>query len=131
MTKKIKLGLLIGLAIVALAGCRKSASNQNVNANANAGHEAPVGGTAPAGEKFFFRGTIANKLRIEMALVREGERLNGNYFYPRVGKNINLNGTIDKNGNVDLKETDENGKDTGVFKGQWKPATNTPDTSLN
>ena len=131
MTKKIKIGVLVGLAMILLAGCRKSASNQNVNANANsAGHEAPVGGAAPAGEKFFFRGTIANKLRIEMALVREGERLNGNYFYPRVGKNINLNGTVDKNGSVDLKETDEDGKDTGVFKGQWKPATNTPDTSL-
>jgi hypothetical protein len=132
MTRKNKFGLLLVLAIIALAGCRKSGPNQNTNANAPApGHEAPVGGAAPAGEKFFFRGTIANKLRIEMALVREGERLNGNYFYPRVGKNINLNGTIDKNSNVELKETDEDGKDTGVFKGQWKPATNSPDTSLN
>jgi hypothetical protein len=132
MNKKIKFGLLLVLGIVALAGCRKSAGNTNANANgAGPAHEAPVGGAAPAGEKFFFRGTIANKLRIEMALVRESERLNGNYFYPKVGKNINLNGTIDKNGNVELKETDENGKDTGVFKGQWKPATDSPDPSLN
>ena len=132
MTRKTKFGVLLVLAIVALAGCRKSASNQNANANAaGPSHEAPVGGAAPAGEKIFLRGTIATKLRIEMALVREGERLNGNYFYPRVGKNINLNGTIDKNGNVELKETDEDGKDTGVFKGQWKPAANSPDTSLN
>ena len=131
MTKKIEFGLLLMLAIIALAGCRKSAGNQNANANATPAHEAPVGGAAPAGEKFFFRGTIANKLRIEMALVREGERLNGNYFYPKVGKNINLNGTIDKNGNVELKETDENGKDTGIFKGQWKAATNSPDPNLN
>jgi hypothetical protein len=132
MTRKNKFGLLLVLGIVALAGCRKSAPNQNANANAPApGHEAPVGGAAPAGEKIFLRGTIANKLRIEMALVREVERLNGNYFYPRVGKNINLNGTIDKNGVVELKETDEDGKDTGVFKGQWKPATNSPDASLN
>src|SRR5260370_32211746 len=65
-----------------------------------------------------------------MALVREGERLNGNYFYPKVGKNINLNGTIDKGGHVELKETDENGKDTGVFKGQWKPATDSPNPNL-
>ena len=34
---------------------------------------------------------------------------------------------MDKNGNVELKETDEDGKDTGVFKGQWKPAANSPD----
>lgn len=135
MKTRIRFGLLLLVGMIALGACRKSASNQNVNANAaTPEHEAPVGGAAPVGEKFFFRGTIttsANKLRIEMALVREGERLNGNYFYPRVGKNINLNGTIDKNGNVELKETDENGKDTGVFKGQWKPTTDSPDTSLN
>src|SRR5258707_2747610 len=132
MTKKITFGLLLLLAMIALDACRKSASNQNANANtATPDHEAPVGGTAPAGEKFFFRGTIADKLRIEVALVREAERLNGNYFYPKVGKNINLNGTIDKSGNVELKETDENRKDTGVFKGKWKPATNSPDPNLN
>jgi hypothetical protein len=135
MKTKIKFGLLLLVGLIALGACRKSASNQNVNANApTPAHEAPVGGSAPAGEKFFFRGTIttsANKLRIEMALVREGERLNGNYFYPKVGKNINLNGAIDKNGNVELKETDENGKDTGVFKGKWKPATDSPDPNLN
>ena len=132
MTKKITFGLLLLVAMIAMGACRKSASNQNANANApTPDHEAPVGGAAPAGQKFFFRGTIAGKLRIEMALVREGERLNGNYFYPKVGKNINLNGAIDKNGNIELKETDENGKDTGVFKGQWKPATNSPDPNLN
>jgi len=77
------------------------------------------GGAAPAGEKFFFRGWIAN-LSIEMALVREPERLTGTYFYPRVGKNIDLKGTIDSRGKLELRETDETGKDTGVFKGQWK-----------
>ena len=77
------------------------------------------GGAAPAGEKFFFRGWIAN-LSIEMALVRETERLTGTYFYPRVGKNIDLKGTIDSGGKLELRETDETGKDTGVFKGQWK-----------
>ncbi|HEX9545462.1 MAG TPA: hypothetical protein VF955_09765, partial [Pyrinomonadaceae bacterium] len=135
MKTKITFGLLLLVGIISLGACRKSASNQNANANAaTPAHEAPVGGAAPAGEKFFFRGTIttsANKLRIEMALVREGERLNGNYFYPKVGKNINLNGTIDKSGNVELKETDENGKETGVFKGKWKPATDSPDPNLN
>jgi len=86
------------------------------------------------GEKFYFRGTIttgANNLRIEMAFVRDGDRLTGAYFYPKVGKNIALAGTIDQDGNVELKETDESGKDTGVFKGKWKPATDSPDPSLN
>ena len=133
MKTKISLGILLMIfGIIGLGSCRKSPGNQNANGNAaTPAHEPPVGGAAPAAEKFFFRGTIANKLRIEMTLVHEGDRLNGNYFYPRVGKNINLNGTIDKSGNIELKETDENGKDTGVFKGQWKPATDSPDSSLS
>lgn len=135
MKPKIQLTLLLLLGVIALGACRKSATNQNANSNAATPQlDAPVGGSAPAGEKFFFRGTITtgtNTLRIEMALVRDGERLNGNYFYPRFGKNINLNGTVDKSGKVELKETDENGKDTGVFKAQWKPATDSPDPSLN
>jgi uncharacterized protein DUF3298/peptidoglycan-N-acetylmuramic acid deacetylase PdaC-like protein len=135
MKPKIQLTLLLLLCVIALGACRRSATNQNANSNAGTPQlDAPVGGSAPAGEKFFFRGTITtgtNTLRIEMALVRDGERLNGNYFYPRVGKNINLNGTVDKSGKVELKETDENGKDTGIFKGQWKPATDSPDPSLN
>jgi hypothetical protein len=93
-----------------------------------------VGGSAPAGEKFYFRGTIttgAGNLTIEMTLVRDGDRLTGTYFYPKVGKNITLGGTIDKAGNVELKESDESGKNTGVFKGKWKPATDSPDPSLN
>jgi hypothetical protein len=66
-----------------------------------------------------------------MTLVRDGDRLTGTYFYPKVGKNITLGGTIDKAGNVELKESGESGKDTGVFKGKWKPATDSPDPSLN
>ncbi len=135
MTVKIKLLPLLLLGIVMLGACRKSTSNQNANSNAaTPQQEAPVGGLAPVSEKFYFRGTIttgANKLRIEMTLVRDGERLNGNYFYPKVGKNINLNGTIDKSGKVELKETDENGKDTGVFKGNWQRAADSPDPGLN
>jgi len=127
--------LFLALALIAVSACRKQAgSQQTVNSGEPATPEAPVGGTAPAGEKFYFRGTIttgANNLRIEMALVRDGDRLTGTYFYPRVGKNINLAGTIDKDGNVELKETDESGKDTGVFKGKWKPATDSPDPGLN
>jgi hypothetical protein len=135
MKAKINITLLLLFGMILVSACRKSTGNQNANGNAaTPQHEAPVGGPAPAGEKFYFRGTIttgANNLRIEMNLVRDGERLNGNYFYPKVGKNINLNGTIDKSGNVELKETDENGKDTGVFKGKWKPATDSPDPNLN
>ena len=125
---------MLVLVIVAVSACRKPAGSQQTANSSEPTHEAPVGGTAPAGEKFSFRGTIttgANDLRIEMALVRDGDRLTGTYFYPKVGKNIALLGTVDKAGNVELKESDESGKETGVFKGQWKPATDSPDPGLN
>lgn len=127
--------LLFAIVVVTLGACRKQAgSQQTVNKGEPATPEAPVGGSAPTGEKFYFHGTIttgASNLRIEMALVRDGNRLTGTYFYPKVGKNIALTGTVDKDGNVELKESDESGKDTGVFKGKWKPATDSPDPGLN
>src|SRR2546423_1813150 len=117
---RIKLYLMLAIVIAICGACRKSAGNQNSNANAPAPLQETVGGgAAPVGEKFNFRGLIAS-LKIEMTLVRDGERLTGTYLYPRVGKNIDLSGSIDSTGNVDLRETDETGKQSGVFKGKWK-----------
>src|SRR5258708_13815671 len=124
--------LLLLVALLSLGACRKQASTEpTAKSNEAAVHEAPGGGKGLAGEKFFYRGTIANNLSIEMILTRDGDRLTGTYFYPKVGKSINLGGTVDKDGNVELKESDESGKDTGIFKGKWKPATDSPDPSLN
>jgi hypothetical protein len=127
-----RLLVFLAIALISLGACRKPAATQPpANSNDTASHEAPVGGKALAGDKFYFRGTIANNLAIEMTVTRDGDRLTGTYFYPKVGKNINLAGTVDKDGNVELKESDESGKDTGVFKGKWKPATDSPDPALN
>lgn len=123
--------LFLVVALITLGACRKPANQQTANSNTAAAPETPVGGKAMAGDKFYFRGTIANNLSIEMTLVRDGERLTGTYFYPRVGKNINLAGAVDKDGNVEMKESDESGSNTGIFRGKWKPATDSPDSSLN
>ncbi len=124
--------LFLAIALISLGACRKPSGNQPAaNSNETAAHEAPVGGKATTGDKFYFRGTIGNNLTIEMTLTRDGDRLTGTYFYPKVGKNINLAGTVNKDGNVELKESDESGKDTGVFKGKWKPATDSPDPTLS
>jgi hypothetical protein len=124
--------LFLGIALISLSACRKPAGTQPAaNSNETLAHEAPVGGKAMTGDKFYFRGTIGNSLVIEMTITRDGDRLTGTYFYPKVGKNINLGGTVDKDGNVELKESDESGKDTGVFKGKWKPATDSPDPTLS
>ena len=84
-----------------------------------------TGGITPQGETFHFRGAIAGTLEIQMKLVREGERLAGTYFYSKIGKDIEVRGAIDKDGNLTLKEFGAGAKETGIFKGAWKPASET------
>jgi hypothetical protein len=122
MMSRTRIILFLLTCVVLLGACRKSTSNQNSNTAGTPLQETVGGGTAPAGEKLIFRGRIAYELKIEMTLVKDSNGLTGTYFYPRVGKNINLKGSVDKDGNVDLRESDESGKETGVFKGKWKAA---------
>ena len=131
---KIRIEAIVSLIVLAVvfAGCRKPVSEQRQTPSPTpvAQEEAaPLGGTAQVGQKYFFRGTIAN-LSIEMQLVRDGENLSGSYFYPKVGKNISLSGTVDKDNNVTLNEADETGKQTGMFKGKWQTASDSPDPSI-
>lgn len=129
---KIKSTALISvlLATFACLACRKQTSVQPATASPTpVAQEAPLGGVTQVGDKYFFRGTIAN-LSIEMQLLRDGERLTGTYFYPRIGKNISLTGTVDKDNNVTLTEADESGKQTGIFKGRWQTAVDSPDPSI-
>jgi hypothetical protein len=123
--------LLFLLLITAVAGaCRKQQANKSqANNNAPAATEVPAGGEAQRGDKFLFRGNIAN-LSIEMSLVRDGDRITGTYFYPRVGKNIAVTGSVNSGGDVEMTEADETGKQTGVFKGKWQPQKDGPDSSL-
>ena len=127
------IAIIVALVATAVCGaCRKSTSQPATavaSPAAPAAEDAPIGGTAEAGTKFFFRGTIAN-LSIEMQLVRDGDRLTGSYFYPKVGKNISLTGTVDKDNNVTLTESDDSGKQTGTFKGTWQTASDSPDPSI-
>ena len=119
MKTKLCVILLTLTAIVMLGACRKSTNSNANSSSAGTMQETAVGGAATAGDKFYFRGRINYDLKVEMTLVRDGDRLTGTYFYPRVGKNIDLKGTVSKDGNVELRESDETGKDTGVFKGKW------------
>jgi hypothetical protein len=128
---KLVTTLLLLFGIIVAAGCRKPAGQQPPTTTATpvSTPEAPAGGTAQPGDKYFFRGTIAN-LSIEMQLVRDRDRLTGTYFYPKVGKNIALSGTVDSSGNVTLTESDDSGKQTGIFKGKWQTASESPDPSI-
>ena len=123
--------LIFFLLVAAIAGaCRKQEANKSqANNSTPAATEAPAGGEAQRGDKFVFRGNIAN-LSIEMSLVRDGDRVSGTYFYPRVGKNIAVTGTVNSAGDLELTEADDTGKQTGVFKGKWQPQKDGPDSSL-
>ena len=130
MKTNLKLLILIMLLAATTGACRKQEVNKSpANSSPAAPMEAPAGGAAQRGDKFLFRGNIAN-LSIEMSLVRDDDRVSGTYFYPRVGKNIALAGNVNSGGDVELTETDDTGKLTGVFKGTWQPEKDGPDPAL-
>src|SRR5438132_3019461 len=100
--KRLSIIFLVVVA-VASAGCRKTRpANQQTAANENVAvtQQDATAGAPSAGERFYFRGTIGANLKIEINLVRDGEVVTGSYFYPKVGKNIELSGTVDKDGNL-------------------------------
>ena len=138
------LAIISGLiAMLIFAACRKPASEQQPTHSPTpiAAQEAPIGGMAQVGTKYFFRGTIAN-LSIEMQLLRDGEHLSGSYFYPKVGKSIALSGNVDKDNNVwvtDAQAMDGKGghkvikfsQDGKVLEGGWRPDKGVPENPGN
>ena len=77
------------------------------------------GGTTPAPQAKYFKGSIGSSLDLQMKLVRTGDQLAGSYFYQKVGTRINVRGNVDKDGSLTLEEFDPAGKQTGIFKGIW------------
>ena len=118
--------IVILLLIVLVAGCRKSSSPPPaVGPPSGSSTPAeqlnhPVGGLTPLPETKHFKGSIGSTLDLQMKLVRNGDQLTGSYFYQKVGTQITLRGTVDKDGNLTLDEFDPSGKQTGLFKGLWK-----------
>ena len=114
---------VILIFIACLTSCKKAtAPGEQTATNNSAAIQSQVaqGGITPQGQTKYFKGSIGSTLGLQMKLVREGERLTGSYFYQKVGTKIDLNGTVDKDGNVALTEFDAGGKQTGVFQGFWK-----------
>lgn len=112
------------VAFLAFTACRKASTpSEETAASPASGQERlhPESGVTSAVETRFFKGSIGNALDLQMKLLREGEKLTGSYSYQKVGTKIDLRGAVDKDGNVTLEEFDPVGKQTGVFKGLWKP----------
>jgi hypothetical protein len=65
-----------------------------------------------------FSGAINGTIRIRMKLTQTGNTLRGTYLYEKVGKDIQLNGSLNGQQFI-LKETDAEGNHTGTFKGRF------------
>ncbi|MGH9843408.1 MAG: DUF3298 and DUF4163 domain-containing protein [Blastocatellia bacterium] len=89
---------------------------------------------APTNFKKTFVGTIGDNLAVQMDIERNGAKITGNYFYDKPGawnladKLLDLNGKVDKDGNVTLNESSYEGdtgkeKLTGTFKGKLDAVT--------
>jgi hypothetical protein len=115
---------LIILCLLASFGCRKT-STPAPSAPAPAATPAsqlnhPGGGSTPAVQAKYFKGSIGSSLDLQMKLLRTGDQLSGSYFYQKIGIKIDVRGGVDKDGNLTLEEFDPSGKQTGLFKGIWK-----------
>lgn len=122
LQKQLMIALALSLAVGASA-CRRNSATNEQSAPAPADQSAQQhadGGAATAVETRFFRGSIGSALGMQMKLQREGDKLTGSYSYAKVGKKIDLRGSVDPGGNVVLEEFDPAGKQTGIFKGVWK-----------
>jgi uncharacterized protein DUF3298/peptidoglycan-N-acetylmuramic acid deacetylase PdaC-like protein len=120
---KIRITLVV-LCLLVSFGCRKT-SPPVATAPSNAATPAAElsqsqGGTTPAPQARYFKGSIGTSLDLQMKLVRTGDQLSGNYFYEKIGTRIDVRGNVDKDGNLTLEEFDPSGKQTGVFKGIWQ-----------
>lgn len=78
-----------------------------------------------------FKGNIA-QARFVMTLRREGDTLQGSYYYAKSGSSntLSLRGKIDANGSFTMQEFDSSGKQTGEFKGTWKDDPNQSGAAL-
>jgi hypothetical protein len=78
-----------------------------------------------------FKGSVA-QARFEMTLRRQGDQLQGSYFYVKSGSanQLSLRGKINADGSFTMQEFDSSGKQTGEFKGTWKEDPNESGASL-
>lgn len=78
-----------------------------------------------------FRGNVGNA-KIEMDIKRDGNSLQGTYYYRKSGSanRLTLNGKIAADGSFTMQESDAVGKKTGEFKGKWKQDPNESGVSL-
>ena len=104
------------LFVLALLICSCSSKPSQTSSNTSNATATPSEGIT---SDQVFAGSIDGKYEIRMNLRRSGRELSGSYSYNKVGKNIDLKGTIDEQNNFVIDEFDEKGNSTGVFRGRF------------
>ena len=79
-------------------------------------------------ERFYYLGAVGEQ-GVQMALSVEGDSAKGHYYYDRVGVLLDLVGTVDAEGNVELREFTRAGsplgrQQTGTFTGKLSASPN-------
>lgn len=64
-----------------------------------------------------YEGTIQNKYEYVVKLTANNGKIKGKYLYKNKGTEINLAGTIDESGNLELEELSDKGVKNGLFIG--------------
>jgi len=65
-----------------------------------------------------YSGKIDNKYPLHIKLKSENNKINGTYFYDKIGQNIEVKGVISNDSTVTLNEFDKKGNQTGLWKGK-------------
>ena len=65
-----------------------------------------------------FAGKIDNKYPLHIKLNSENGKINGTYFYDKVGTDIEIKGTISNDSTLTLNEFDQKGNQTGLWNGK-------------
>ncbi len=102
-----------------------SASNESASAGSTAAEDTsapPSSSSAPSADKDTIKleGTIGD-IAIHMSLKIEEGTVTGTYYYDKVKQDIRLDGTIEANRMITIKEYDVDGTFTGTFDGWYTP----------
>jgi hypothetical protein len=123
--------LIFSLAIVLAVACKprtSGAANSNLdnkNASASLSSNSPTKNQS-ADNMHSFRGSIDDN-KFTMWLTRDGDQITGTYSYQKIGKDIQLKGTVDGKNALTMQEFgDGSDKVTGVFKGTWTLPNDSP-----
>jgi hypothetical protein len=123
--KKLLAAALALLLVFSAASCGKT---PNMGAKASGSDDAAQGTSAAAvtaaGDwapvPICLRGTIGG-LPVHMTLQIKDGKITGSYYYDRIKEDLKLDGTIEENRYVKMKENDGSGAATGTFDGLYVP----------